>query len=125
MGAVYLVTTIPDIKPDKKAGITTTGVKLGMERTLSLAILFVVFSLIASLMINDLFAFALILISRYFFLFAKKHPNENNIRRVFIMSAALFTFAMGIVFWYYMAFVIILVFFLHYYYRKNFNKSYP
>jgi len=122
IGGLYLATTVPDIPSDRKAKVITTGVLFGKKKTLIMGTFFIVLSVIFS---KEILTFVINSITLLVFIFAIIKPSQKSIRRTFIIPTALYTFAMGALYWQFLIFIILSLLFLNYYYKKNFNKSYP
>jgi 1,4-dihydroxy-2-naphthoate octaprenyltransferase len=125
MAAVYLLTTIPDIHSDKKSGIETTGVLLGKALTMVFALIFLISSMIAGLVLFDILLVLLAIPGLALLMKSFSDPSEKNIRSTFIGIASIFTVAAGLIFPYYLLFLFITIVFLRRYYRSRFSKSYP
>jgi 4-hydroxybenzoate polyprenyltransferase len=125
MGGVYIMTTIPDIGPDRRSGIITTGVLLGKKRAARIGLYFMVFSTLTGYLYRDYLVMILNLVCMIFYIIAFFEPNKKNVRKTFINTAIIYSFAMGIAFWFYMVFLVLAYIFLNHYYKSRFDKKYP
>ena len=124
-GAVYLDTTLPDVKGDREAGKITFAVKYGHGLTIRLASILEISVVITAFLLSDRFIFyASVVVLPFFVLSAIKPDLKNGVRAV---KFSIIILLAGVC-WFYPALfaVVMVVFFItKIYYKKRFNFNYP
>jgi len=125
VAAVYVNSTILDIKGDKMAGKITIGVFLGKKNTLLFAIVLDIITLILAVIISDYLGVIASGTALPFFIYAlvskKKKSILLSIRGTFLILAIIVCILFPIIIP-----IILFVFGIQkYYYRKKFNINYP
>ncbi|MFH2056508.1 MAG: UbiA family prenyltransferase [bacterium] len=125
VGAVYLNTTLPDMKGDKAAHKTTYALTWGVEKTQLISLVHVVAALILSIMAAD-YAFAIAAgISLPFFIAAKASGEISQsvlASKVAILLLSLFA---SLFFPPYLLLLVLTIIITRAYYAKRFSLSYP
>ncbi len=125
VSAVFLNSTIPDIIGDKISGKITTGVFLGKKKTLFLAFIFDILSVISSFILKDRICFFASLLSLPLFFIVFIKPTKKFILYSIRVNPLFLT--IGVIF-IYPLFIIPLLFvylFQKIYYKIRFNINYP
>lgn len=125
VGAVFVNTTIPDIKGDKMEGKITTGVFLGKKKTLILAVILDVLSIAISLIVTDYICLIASGLSLPVFIYACIRMDEKPVLLSIRATSLILAIAVCII-----TPIIIPAFLLvygvqKYYYRKKFDINYP
>ncbi len=125
VGAVFLLTTIPDIPGDRLAGDRTTGVVLGEHRTATLALIWLLLAFGFALLLSDPLVFFPSLLSLPLYFHTARVPTAENAKFAYRLSAGLFalTLAWKIPFYFVLGLLTFLA--LKLYYRWRFHLDYP
>ena len=125
VGALYLNTTLPDIKGDKRSGKATYGIFWGVEKTQTVSVVMVTVAIILSTMAVD-YGFALAAaISLPFFIAAKINGSVNQstlATKVAILALSLFAV---LYFPPYLAILLVTIIATRAYYATRFAMTYP
>ncbi|MCK4525740.1 UbiA family prenyltransferase [candidate division WOR-3 bacterium] len=125
VSAVFVNTTIPDIKGDRVEGKITTGVLLGKQRTLILGIIFDVIAIIIACLINDPICLIAAGLSLPVFIYAAVRPKKKAILLSIRATSAILGIAVCVVTPLIIPVVILIYSVQKIYYRKKFNVDYP
>jgi 4-hydroxybenzoate polyprenyltransferase len=125
VAALYLNTTLPDIKGDESAGKKTYGVELGVKRTESTALFLVVLALIASVLTAD-YAFTIAAaVALPFFVMAR--VNKSIDLSVLATKAAVLALSIMAALYFppYLLLLILTILLSRLYHARRFSISYP
>lgn len=125
VGAVFANTTIPDIKGDREEGKITTGVFLGMRKTLTLGVILDFFALIASYLLKDYICFILAAISLPIFIYAAISTRNKSILLSFRAPVVILAVEVSIITPIIIPLFLLIFLIQKIYYRKKFNINYP
>ena len=123
--AVFMGTTLPDVEGDTGSGKRTPAVVLGVKSTTVAMTLFLMISLLLSLLVRDLPLLLACNLSLPFSLYAALKPKVKNAVFAARFSVLLLSLAACYAFFWY-AFVILFLFVTaRIYYRRRFGMIYP
>ena len=125
VAAVYLNTTVPDIKGDQATGKITFAVRWGKERTTGLSLLLVASAIVLSLITDDTPFLVASALSFPFFLFAGFSRKERSVVLSTKASILLLSIAAGVFYLWYFLILILGFAATRLYYRVRFNMNYP
>jgi 4-hydroxybenzoate polyprenyltransferase len=123
--AMYINTTLVDAEGDRKSGFTTTGIWLGKKKAtrISLICIILVAAIAFALQSWVCLITAIVSLPVYYKAFISQH--DRWIRLSLHLPGRLFVVLTGVIFPYYLVFLILLYFFTRWYYKKRFNMTYP
>jgi len=123
--ALYIYTTLPDMKGDRKTDKITFGVKFGIETSVIVALVFEIITLLLALYFKDwLLGIPALLILPLFIRSCFKKNISTTIQTTKYSIA--FLTAMVCIFYIWYAIIIVFVFVMtKLYYKKRFNFNYP
>lgn len=125
VGAVFINTTIPDMKGDKKTGKITTGLLIGEKRAYILSTTLVCISYLLSLYLRDWLCGITSFIAIPLFLFA---AIKQDLKTCFIsirVSAPILVLLTTIRFWWFFIVLLLVLISMRIYYKYRFNIVYP
>ncbi len=125
VGAVFLLTTIPDIPGDREAKEFTTGVVLGPRATSLFALILMVFAFLTSTLLRSPIIFYPSLISIPLYLRAFLHPDDTTVKVAYRLSAGVFAIVLSIKIPLYFLLGVLTFIALKLYYRWRFQLNYP
>ncbi len=125
IGAVYLLTTIPDKKGDEFVGKITFAVKFDLRVTIWTAILFEIICLLTAILLKDyVMLFPAIAVMPFFIKFLFKY-NLNNIILTTRFSILFLSITVVLIFPAYAVLMLAIFFLSKWYYRNRFQLNYP
>ncbi len=124
-GVVFLYTTIPDIEGDKKTGNITTGVYLGVDKTIILGLILLILSITFGIINKDIIALLPILLSLYFFIIVFYKKEVHYFLKAVRLCTASITLIVGILFPFFILIIIFIVLLSRLYYKRRFGIIYP
>ncbi len=125
VGAVFVNTTIPDIKGDREEGKITTGVFLGKRKTLILGVLFDILAIITSYLLGDYICLILAGLSLPFFIYAAVNTHSKPILLSFRVPVVILAIEVCIISPIIIPLLLFIFLMQKVYYRKRFNINYP
>ncbi len=125
IGAIYLLTTIPDKEGDRKAGKRTLAVILSTPLVKLLALILLIDSVVIAHSSNFLLLVILSAISILILIISLFSESEKILFFAIKMPILLLTLLAGYFFFYYVLFIVALLIGTRLYYRKRFNMDYP
>lgn len=123
--AVYLVTTIADIPGDRLAGDRTTGVWLGSRYTGMLAVVLMGLSILIGWRQENWLAFFPAVLSFPFFIWAMLSRGVHHFLQAARVCTALMAGGIGLIYPWFILFLLVIVGFSRWYYLKRFGLVYP
>jgi len=123
--SVYLNTTVPDIKGDKKAGKITFPVRFGVKSTALWALIFEAAVVVTSFFMREWILFIPALIAFPFFIMSVFDTSVSKIMLCTKLSIAALALSICVVAPYYLVLLVFIFFFSRWYYKKRFNFEYP
>jgi len=123
--AVFLNTTLPDIEGDKTSGKITFGVKLGVQRTIFLAMVFESLALLFAFFTEDKLLLMTSVLVLPFFVFSVFRPTVPNAVRATKFSIFIMAMVVSYFFPYFLIPVWTIFFGAMAYYRWRFKINYP
>ncbi len=124
VGAVFLNTTLPDIPGDARAGLVTTGVKLGPRKTAWLGFVFLWLTVFFAAMVKNIPVLVAAALSLPLFAAAGFDPVRFD-RLSYRVAGGLFGLITGLRFPPYLGMGLLTFLLLRFYYRKRFGLDYP
>ena len=125
VSAIYLNTTIPDMDGDRMSGKMTLAVKWGKEKVMVLSSVFVIISIVLSLLVRDFPFLIASSLSLPFFLLCTITKKEKYITATTKLAILFLSIAAGIFYPWYFAVLIIGFIGTRLYYKARFNLDYP
>ncbi|MBI4722230.1 MAG: UbiA family prenyltransferase [Candidatus Stahlbacteria bacterium] len=125
VGAVFINTTIPDIKGDKQANEITTGLFLGEKRAYWLSTVFIIISFGLSVWLGDRICRIASVWSMPLFLWAAIRQNLKTCLISIRVGAPMLTILVGLIFWWFIPLLILVFIAQRIYYKRRFNIIYP
>jgi 4-hydroxybenzoate polyprenyltransferase len=125
VAAMYINTTLIDASGDRQNGFTTTGIWLGKKKATFISLICIVLVIISGIMLRSWVCLITAVVSLPVYYLAFKFQSERWIRLSLHLPGRLFVFLTGLIFPYYLLFLILLYFFTRWYYKKRFNMTYP
>lgn len=125
IGAIFLLTTLPDVEGDRWAGKITFGVRYGISPTVTLALILEALTIILAIAARDWAILIPAMLALSFFVNAARRSNLPAVLLAVRLSVLFISLMVCIRYPLYL-FVLILNFYLSkWYYRKRFNLDYP
>lgn len=125
MAAVYINTTLVDFEGDKSSGLLTTGVYLGKNKASTISLLIVLLTLILSYIQRNWIIFSVVGVSLPLFIRASIKKDRKNFLISVQIPGWLFVIFLGLIYPYYLLFIICLYLLTKFYYKLRFNMNYP
>ena len=125
VGAIYLMTTIPDLEGDRATGKITMAVKQGPEKTITFAILLMILGIALGMQSEVSGLASLAGLSTGLFLWARLDISPKVVLLSCKLPLLLLTFWAGAAYPLYLLFVIALLIVTRIYYKRRFNMVYP
>lgn len=125
VGAIYLMTTIPDLEGDRATGKITMAVKKGPEKTITFAILLMILGIALGMQSEVSGLVSLAGLSTGLFLWARLDLSPKVVLLSCKLPLLLLTFWAGAAYPVYLLFVIALLIVTRIYYKRRFNMVYP
>lgn len=125
IGAVYCLTTIPDLKGDKNSGKITIAVRFGTRNTIFIGILFELFCISSSILQKDLVILLPAVLSFIFFLRLIWNQDLRFILQATRFPILLLSISVGIFFPVYFIVMIFIYLLSKWYYMNRFQLNYP
>ncbi|PIP13705.1 MAG: hypothetical protein COX48_03490 [bacterium (Candidatus Stahlbacteria) CG23_combo_of_CG06-09_8_20_14_all_34_7] len=121
MSAVFINTTLMDYEGDKAVGARTTGVILGIKKSLLLSSLLMFLSGLSGLILKDYIVFSCAYYSFILFSYVLIKKNKKNLDLTVKLTSPVMTLAFGILFpgFLIISIVTLIAIFLYYKYRFN------
>ncbi len=123
--AVFLNTTIPDIKGDKASGEITTGVFLGQRTTTIVSAISMFYAFVFAFIIMDIFILIASTVGLILFIIAIFDDSDFMPKVSYRISSFLFVLLVALKFPIFLGICILDVVLLRVYYTKRFNINYP
>lgn len=123
--AVYIGTTLPDIRGDSLSGKKTPGVVLGLKFAVPVMTLSLMTSLILALLFRDVPLMIACNLSMPFFIYAMIRPTVKNVVLAARISVLFLTLAACFLFPWYAPLILLLYVTSRIYYWKRFGIKYP
>lgn len=123
MAAIFINTTILDYEGDKKVGLKTTGIFLGIKISLILSTIFMLFAFIFGFYYKDYLAIVTTSYSLVFFLISSLFRKEKFIKWSVMFTSPFVSFSLGIIFPYFLFLCILTLLMSIIYYRKRFKYN--
>lgn len=125
VGAVFVNTTIPDIPGDERSGDRTTGVALGMRKSLLLSSLLLSFALISSLLLKDWICLGASVWSLPLFVRAAIRADLRSCFQSMRIGAPSLVILTGFLFPAFLLLLLLAFFSMRIYYKQRFGVLYP
>jgi 4-hydroxybenzoate polyprenyltransferase len=125
VGAIYLMTTIPDLEGDRATGKITMAVKQGPEKTITFAILLMILGIALGMQSEVSGLASLAGLSTGLFLWVRLDISPKVVLLSCKLPLLLLTFWAGAAYPVYLLFVIALLIVTRIYYKRRFNVVYP
>lgn len=125
VGAVFVNTTIPDIPGDQEAGDRTTGIFLGMKRSLLLSTSLLSLALVSSLLLRDWVCLTASVWSLPLFIRAAVRSDLKSCLQSMRLGAASLVVLAAILFPLYLVLLLVALASMRVYYRYRFGIRYP
>ncbi len=125
VAAIFINTTILDIKGDELSGSLTTGIYLGGRWALRLSLVFITICAILSLILKDWICFIPAVVSIPLFLYSAIRQDRQSVLFSVGVGGPLLILIIGIIFPYFLVITIIIFIFLRLYYHHRFGIEYP
>lgn len=125
IGAIYLLTTIPDKEGDKKSGKKTVAVLLPSSLIKLLACMLLIDSALIAYNSDYQMLFILSIISTSVTIVSLINKSEKLLFIAIKLPILLLTLLAGYFFYYYAVFIVALIIGTRLYYKKRFNMEYP
>lgn len=125
VGAIYLNTTIPDMKGDRRAGKITLAVRWGKERVIIFSSFLVAVAIVLSFLVEDIPFLIASALSFPFFILSAFTKKEREIILATRASILFLSIAAGIFYPWYFAILIFGFVGTRLYYKARFNLDYP
>ena len=123
--AVYIGTTLPDIRGDKESGKRTLGVVLGVKFSTAVMALSLMISLLLSLVLWDIPMLIVCNLAMPFYLYAAIKPEIKQAVFAARLSVLLLSIAACFMVWWYVLLLAFLFVTARLYYKKRFRIDYP
>jgi len=123
--AVYLLTTLADIKGDGVANKLTFGVKYGFKKSAAFAIGFEMLAIMSAIWTKDYVILVPAILSFPFYILVFKSQELKHALLTVKLSVLFATLAVVIVYPYYFIVIIVTYYFARWYYKNRFNLEYP
>lgn len=125
VGAVFINTTIPDIKGDEQANEITTGLFLGEKTSYWLSTAFIIIAFGLSVYLNDWICRIASAWAMPLFLWAAIRQNLKTCLISIRVGAPILAILMGLIFWWFIPLLLIIFIAQRIYYKLRFNIIYP
>lgn len=125
VGAVFLLTTLPDIPGDRAAGDRTTGVALGAKKTALLAFIWLLLAGITAFFARDPLVFYPSWVSLPLYARALRSPTDETAKLAYRLSAGIFALFLALKIPLYLGLGLLTFLALKLYYRWRFHLDYP
>lgn len=125
VGAIYIVTTIPDMRGDAGAGKRTISVCLGRKWALGIAVVLLSLSIVPAWVIDQTLLVSLSILTTLTALLALITGTERVVLATAKVPLLLLTILAGYYYWPYLVFIVAVVFGTRLYYRRRFDMVYP
>lgn len=123
MGAVFVNTTLMDYDGDRKVGAVTTGVKLGIEKSLALSFSLMLLAAISGWILKDILILFCAVYSLFPFSLALIYRGKKSIEASVKYSSPVMTLALGLLFPQFLVLSLITLASIYLYYSIRFKKK--
>ena len=123
--AVFLITSIPDIKGDKQIGKTTFAIQFGSRFTILLGALLILFSVLIGFILKDSIISSSSMISLPFFLVALVFSRFDHVLRAIRYPIFILAMFISVIYPWFFISIFIFYYFLKCYYYFQFEKDWP
>ncbi len=125
IGAVYFLTTIPDMRGDRHIGKMTFAVKYGVRRTILAGLFFETACVISAAVLKDGIVFLPAILSFPLFLSLLRDPSDHKIVPATRFPILFLSVAVAIFFPAYLLLMLAIFLLSKWYYRYRFSLNYP
>lgn len=125
IGAIFLLTTLPDVEGDRRVGKITFGVRYGSAKTVVLALIFEILTIIMALLVRDWAILIPALLALVFFAHAARKADLASVLLAVRLSVLFISLIVCIRYPFYLAVLLVNFYVSKWYYRKRFNLDYP
>jgi chlorophyll synthase len=125
VAAMYINTTLIDAGGDRESGFKTTGIWLGKKKATGISLLCILLVIISAGLLHSWVCLITAVASLPVYYLAFNIQSERWIRLSLHLPGRLFVFLTGLLFPYFLLFLILLYIGTRWYYKKRFNIIYP
>jgi 4-hydroxybenzoate polyprenyltransferase len=125
MAAVYINTTLIDLEGDKDSGILTTGIFMGKKIASYISLLITVFTIFSGVLLKDWIIVSIVAVSLPLFIAASLKRNRTTFLLSVQIPGWIFVVALGIIYPWFLLFIIFIYLLTKFYYKYRFNMDYP
>lgn len=123
MAAIFINTTILDYEGDKKVGLKTTGIFLGIKTSLFVSTFFMILGLISGFFNKDVLAMLTTSYSTFFFMISLVLKKEKYVKWSVMYTSPFVSLVLGLIFPYFLLLCVFTLFISLLYYKKRFNHN--
>ena len=123
--AVFLNTTLVDIKGDRAEGLCTTGIWLGETTSSILSVVFIALAIGLSIWLGNWIVLIPAVVSLPLYVLAAIRKTKKSYLLSLQLPGRLLVLISGILFPIYLGFLVLLYFLTKWYYRRRFDFDYP
>ncbi|MEO0298510.1 MAG: UbiA family prenyltransferase [candidate division WOR-3 bacterium] len=123
MAAIFINTTILDYEGDRKVGLKTTGILLGIKTSLFVSTFFMILALVSGIYNKDTLAIVTTSYSLIFFIISLFFRNEKYVKWSVMFTSPFVSFILGLIFPYFLLLCAFTLFLSLIYYKKRFNYN--
>jgi len=125
VAAIFVNTTILDIEGDRKSNYLTTGIFLGRNKALILAVILILLCIASSIYVKDLVCLIPAAVALPLFILAASKRDDKFILLSIRIGGPMLVLGIGLIFPYFLVIFLIVFVFLRWYYKKRFGINYP
>jgi 4-hydroxybenzoate polyprenyltransferase len=125
VAAMHINTTLIDAAGDRQSGYRTTGIWLGKKKAALLSLICILLVIISSILLHSWVCLVTAVISLPVYCMAYYKQTGRWITLSLHIPGRVFVILVGIIFPYYLIFLILLYAGTRWYYKKRFNMTYP
>lgn len=125
IGAIFLLTTLPDVEGDRRVGKMTFGARYGIPATVILALIFEVLTIILALLVRDWAILIPACLALGFFVNAARKADLPSVLLAVRLSVLFISLMVCIRYPFYLIVLVLNFYLSKWYYRKRFNLDYP
>jgi chlorophyll synthase len=125
VAAMYMNTTLIDAVGDRQNGFNTTGIWLGRQKATCYSMICIILVIISSILLHSWVCLATAIVSLPVYWVAFRKQTERWINLSLQIPGRVFVCLTGLIFPYYLVFIILLYLFTRWYYKKRFHMTYP
>ena len=125
VAAMYINTTLIDAEGDRNSRYKTTGIWLGVKKATFFSFICILMVIVTGFWLRSWVCLITAVVSLPVYFLAWHKQTDRWIRLSLHLPGRLFIFLTGLIFPFYLIFLILLYFITRWYYKNRFNMTYP